>query len=284
MSTSTILVVIDPTTDEQLALRRAEQIAVDRGSRLHLFCCDYLEDISQFSSKKDAKHSVLTENKQAMEALAKPLRKEGLKVSIESCWNQNWQESAVHASSRIGADLVIKSSSPHSPLERQLKKTSDYTLLRQSPCAVLLVKDDAPWMEQTLVAALALDTDDSEHNRLNNAIMNKAQKLAQATQSKLHIVAALENRADLADALKILDDNEDASHEELVSRRFGIDESRIHIEKGNARDIIIKTARELRADALIIGTVARRGISGALLGNTAEKILDQLEMDILVIN
>lgn len=284
MSASTLLVVIDPTVDVQIALQRAEQIAVDNSAKLHLFCCDYLEDISQYSSKKDAKHSVLTENKQAMEALASPLRKEGLKITTESCWNKNWQESAIHACTRIGADLMIKSSSSHTLLERKLKKTSDFTLLRQSPCAVLLVKNGAPWMEQTLVAALALDTEDPAHHRLNNAIMTQAQRLAQATQSTLHIVAALENKSDIADALKIVDSDEEQSHEELISARFGIDESRIHIEKGKARDIITKAASQLRADALIIGTVARQGIPGVLLGNTAEKILDQLEMDILVVN
>lgn len=33
----------------------------------------------------------------------------------------------------------------------------------------------------------------------------------------------------------------------------------------------------------VIGTVARTGISGALIGNTAEVVLDQLSGDVLVL-
>ncbi|MBR9912170.1 MAG: universal stress protein [Gammaproteobacteria bacterium] len=285
MVSATLLVVIDPTTSEQKALKRAEQIAVDSCGRLHLFCCDYLEDIGEFSSRKAAKHTLLQENREALEALAAPLRAEGLEVTTEAYWNQDWQESVVRACVRVGADLVIKSSMYHSRLQRQLKKSSDYTLLRKSPCATLLVKDSAPWMEQTLVAALALDANDGEHETLNSAIMKEAQRLAQATQSQLHIIAALEHRSDAADALQLLqDDDDELSNEAAVGARFGVDPERVHIKKGNPRDVIIEMASELRADALIIGTVARRGLRAALLGNTAEKVLDQLDMDILVVN
>ena len=39
----------------------------------------------------------------------------------------------------------------------------------------------------------------------------------------------------------------------------------------------------MRAAVTIIGTVARTGISGALIGNTAEVVLDALESDVLVL-
>jgi nucleotide-binding universal stress UspA family protein len=38
------------------------------------------------------------------------------------------------------------------------------------------------------------------------------------------------------------------------------------------------------ADVLVIGTVAQRGITGKLLGNTAEKILVKTDCDLLVVN
>lgn len=47
--------------------------------------------------------------------------------------------------------------------------------------------------------------------------------------------------------------------------------------------LIPHTAHELQAALTIIGTVARTGISGALIGNTAEVVLDALESDVLVL-
>ena len=38
------------------------------------------------------------------------------------------------------------------------------------------------------------------------------------------------------------------------------------------------------SNLLVIGTVARTGIVGRVVGNTAEKILDQTESDVLVIS
>ena len=43
------------------------------------------------------------------------------------------------------------------------------------------------------------------------------------------------------------------------------------------------TEKKYDAVVTIIGTVARTGISGALIGNTAEVVLDSLEGDVLVL-
>lgn len=284
MVPTTLFVVIDPTTDSQRALKRAEQLAVDTSARLHLFCCEYQEDLSQFNSRKDAKHDVLQRTRELLESLAAPLRKEGLAVTTEAYWNQDWQSSIIRAASRIGADLILKSSQYHSYLQRHLQRTSDFTLLRKATCAVLLVHDDQPWVEQRLLAAVTLDTDDPEHDLLNNEIITEAQRLAKSTQSQLHCVTAIDPAADLADVLKLLEDDTLTSHEDKISERFGIAPERVHIERGQADEVISHTARDLRVDAVIIGTVARKGVKAMLLGNTAEKILDRLEMDLLVVN
>jgi universal stress protein E len=40
--------------------------------------------------------------------------------------------------------------------------------------------------------------------------------------------------------------------------------------------MIAIVAEGLRADLVVMGTIARTGISGLIIGNTAESILDQL--------
>lgn len=47
--------------------------------------------------------------------------------------------------------------------------------------------------------------------------------------------------------------------------------------------VIPQVAQQLDAAVTVIGTVARTGLSGALIGNTAEIILDALECDVLVL-
>jgi nucleotide-binding universal stress UspA family protein len=56
-----------------------------------------------------------------------------------------------------------------------------------------------------------------------------------------------------------------------------------HLPKGPAKKVIASMAAELRADLVVMGTVARTGISGLIIGNTAEAILDQLTCSVLAI-
>jgi nucleotide-binding universal stress UspA family protein len=44
-----------------------------------------------------------------------------------------------------------------------------------------------------------------------------------------------------------------------------------------------KLAEEINADLVIMGTVARSGIAGILIGNTAENVLSQLQCSVLAI-
>jgi len=47
--------------------------------------------------------------------------------------------------------------------------------------------------------------------------------------------------------------------------------------------VIPYLAHQLPAAVTILGTVGRTGLSGALIGNTAEVVLDALESDVLVL-
>ena len=62
----------------------------------------------------------------------------------------------------------------------------------------------------------------------------------------------------------------------------GVDEAHIHIKKGATADVIRDVAAELDVDLIIVGTVARDGIKGRVIGNTCERLLDQTHSDILV--
>jgi nucleotide-binding universal stress UspA family protein len=57
----------------------------------------------------------------------------------------------------------------------------------------------------------------------------------------------------------------------------------LHMPKGLARKEIPQLARQLQADCIVMGTVARIGIPGFFIGNTAESILDQLECSVLAV-
>ena len=64
---------------------------------------------------------------------------------------------------------------------------------------------------------------------------------------------------------------------------FAISPAHLQIEEGPADVLIPYTAKRLNAALTILGTVARTGLAGVLIGNTAEGVLDALDSDVLVL-
>jgi nucleotide-binding universal stress UspA family protein len=56
-----------------------------------------------------------------------------------------------------------------------------------------------------------------------------------------------------------------------------------HLVKGSARREIPALAKQLEVDLVVMGTVARTGIPGLIMGNTAEAILGQIDCSVLAI-
>ncbi|AGN11339.1 universal stress protein [Simiduia agarivorans] len=286
MASKQILVVIDPLTDDQLALTRAVHLAADLDASLRLFCCCYLteEEMASYNSRKDAKHSHMAETSAWLNELAAPLKAQGLEVDCEAVWNQQWEVMVVQAAARVGAHLIVKSSFQHSAMTRRFARTSDVYLMRTASCPVLLVKSDDAWQNNIILAAVSLDaSDDDAHGVLNNRILNYAHRLAKATEGELHLVSALENTPDLSAIFSSLEDEPEAP-DEIAAQRFGVPISRMHVKPGNPKAAITEMAQTLHADVVIIGTVARTGLAATLLGNTAEKVLDAMDTDVMVVS
>ncbi len=81
--------------------------------------------------------------------------------------------------------------------------------------------------------------------------------------------------------------NLDVLVDEIISKlgRNAIEylKPKAHLPKGSPRKEIPAFADEIEADLVIMGTVARTGISGFFIGNTAESILNQINCSVLAI-
>jgi len=75
---------------------------------------------------------------------------------------------------------------------------------------------------------------------------------------------------------------------ENLSERIGPDayqklSPNLHLPQGNAQKLIPEMAASRQTDLVVMGTVARTGIPGIIIGNTAEAVLDQLECSVLAV-
>ncbi|MNH24676.1 Universal stress protein E [compost metagenome] len=75
-------------------------------------------------------------------------------------------------------------------------------------------------------------------------------------------------------------------HEDLLREHadhFGINHMWTKVAEGLPEEVLPDMADELKATLMIMGCVGRTGLSAALLGNTAEHVVDRLNCDILIL-
>ncbi|MGC5699175.1 universal stress protein [Pseudomonas sp. NFXW11] len=269
-SIRSILVVIDPTPGESLALKRAKLIAGVTQAHLHLLVCD-----------KKHEHSAL------LSVLKSSLSGEGYSVTTEQAWNESLHETIIDVQQAEGCGLVIKQHLPDSPLKKALLTPADWKLLRYCPTPVLLVKSATPWSGGVVMAAIDVGNLDGEHRALHASIVDHGFDIASLAKAQLHVISAHPSpMLSSADPVFQLKETIEARYREACQAfqaEFDIDDAHLHIEEGPADVLIPHMAYKLGAALTIIGTVARTGLSGALIGNTAEVVLDALDSDVLVL-
>lgn len=266
-----ILVVLDPEHAHSRALTRAKLIAGVTNARLHLLMCD-----------KKKEHSAL------LSLLVSQLHDDGFdNVTSEQKWQDTLHDSIIAVQEAEGCQLVIKEHRPDNPLKKALLTPSDWKLLRQCPCAVLMVKTERPWSGGVILAAVDVGNHDEAHRLLHSSIVDHGFRIASLAKGSLHVISAhpspMLSAADPVYQLK--ETIEQRYREECAAfqAEFGISDERLHVAEGPADVLIPYTANKYDAVVTVIGTVARSGITGALIGNTAEVVLDSLECDVLVL-
>ena len=139
----TLLVVYDPTREEQPALERAANIAETIQASAHLFACIHYDTAKSADQSGEIQH-LITEQQAVLDDAAASLKERGIDVITEVEWDKDWYHAVVRAALRHDADMVLKSSFRHFAGKRTLKKTSDWIVMRECHCPVLLVKIREP--------------------------------------------------------------------------------------------------------------------------------------------
>jgi universal stress protein E len=297
-----VLVVVDPTASFHPAIERAAWLARSAPSILELFICDYSSQLADsrgdgIPAAAEARAALLARHKARLEQLAGPLAAQGLKVDIDSRWDYPLHDGIVRKAVDFGADFVVKDTHFHSVLKRSIFSNTDWSLIRNCPCPLLLVKPRPPGQRPCFVAAV-----DPLHERdkpadLDHKILRTAGSLAKALGGELHVFHAFDIAAalavstdsmtmpialpvrELADAMR----TEHTDAVDALCAAHAVPADHIHVHQGGTRELLMTLTEQLRADVVVMGAVSRSGLKGLFLGNTAEDVLDRLHCDLLIV-
>lgn len=262
-----IFVVFDPTRSDQPALERAGNIAREIGGEVHVYVAIHA-DLAKSVDKPAEISRLLATQRQRLNTAVLSLRGRGVPVSTEVEWDKDWYSAVVRAVQRNGADVVLKSSHKHSTRERFLNRTSDWTLIRQCRCPVLLVKEGPQRESRRVLAAVDIRAANESYEKLNRHIIDFSQHFLENRGAEVHFINAFEDLGAFPDRNALL-------------KSCGVSSDRIHIQLGEPGEVIVRGAHELDASLVVVGNLARSGLSAAISGNTVEKVLDKLDCDVL---
>jgi universal stress protein E len=292
-----ILVVVDSSQSEQIALKRALELADQTGAKLHLV--DLVKDVSLtfrlLSRDYTHIHTLLVQEKQVgVQKLVDLCKAHGVEATGEVLEGISSQLT-IDAARRFEADLIIRGAKGAHSLETGSLGASAQKLLRNLPCSVWLAQAEHEVECKSIVAAVDASPDDAAHAKLSRRILQIGQQLAVRERGKLHVCYVwglygsemLKHRLPESEYEMLVAHNRKQhteSFEKLLSEfELHATSPNAHILEGEPSSVIPTLCEEQQADLLICGTVARHGISGLLLGNTAERIIRRVDCSILAV-
>jgi nucleotide-binding universal stress UspA family protein len=294
-----ILYVSRGTTDETESARQALGLARHESAELHTLVVGPTlpGDLAFYDSNYRASLSQRAETSLANAGVALRMDPEAVSFTPEVELGKPQAEHIVRRVLRNAHDLVIKQASSGANSEED--RALDFQLLRLCPCPVWLSRPIARAPADIRVG-VAVDPQSLERagGDLARRLLQVARALSDALSGELHVISTwsyeLESTLRMSPLLKVADDlvdravaTADRDHRKALDVRIGesgIDgRIRIHRARGSAVQVIPKLIDELQIDILVIGTLARSGLSRFVIGNTAESVLQDVQCSLVAI-
>ena len=291
--------VKEPSTTGSAAIAKGVELARATGASLELFhaitAAVPAEMLSHGKRRlADIEREIRDRHIVALERPTGRLRSRGLRVSAAAEWDFPPHEAIVRRALRAKADLIVAGQHKGWRTLPWLLHLTDWELLRLSPVPVLLVKSRRAYRRPVVLAALDPGHAFAKSTGLDAEILHMAAVVAEALGGRLHAMHAysaaprMPMHVEVVDAGLLDQARRVAEREARASfarelRNTDIPPSRRHLVERDAIDAIPRVARRLRADMVVMGAVSRSGLRRAFIGNTAERVLDRLACDVLVV-
>lgn len=299
-----VLAVMDPADEEGVALARAARLAESLGAPLELFACEFDQAMegSHFhvtERVEAARDACVASSREWLETLAEPLRQRGLRVVSNAVYANPRHEAIARRVLQAHATLVVMRTGHHPWLARATLGAADWQLIRICPAPLLLARGREWPATPRLLAAVDPSHQDDRHALLDHAILDQVEQLVKSLDAEAWVahcvlsMASLESTATLGMMPEALGSSPEEYAGELMrelraaalrllqDRR--IPEDRLRVMEGRPEKQLPRLVEELEIDVLVAGGISRTRLAQVFIGGTAERLLDRVNCDLLVV-
>ncbi len=304
MSRSTVMFAVStPQEAGPIEAAKVAHIAKVLDAQLELVHCvfdSHATQQSEFAPERTEEQiqKLVFEAQSALEHLADQFRSLGVPTKFSVRWDHPAHAGIVRQVLRHTPRLLIAQSSPHEPLARALLSHTDRSLIETCPSPLLLLKTRRPYsVPPLLIAAVDPGHAHDKPAALDEHILETASLFTEALSGKLlvfHARTPWEEALRVDPQLRDLPEYQDEDfHRDYLDRvdasvvdlaeRHGLTPEQVHVEDGHAAALLPHYAATINADIVVMGAVSRSRLRRLLIGHTAERVLDALPSDILIV-
>ncbi len=296
-SLSTILVIIDPTVLHDHVIDKAKVLACRTKAKVELFInCQVIGKGASYYTL-----DIETANNEAIKKGSRDLQKlliNGLKsefssleipVSIDLCQEEDLPQSILSKVEKIQPDIVLKSTHRHNVLRQTLITNTDWQLIRMCSVPLLLIKPYGWHKSGRVVAAVDPLHGNSGQVTLDDRLIATAEYIAELVDQQPSVFHAYycpefggQNMDQKSPQRRDVRMQHNRQMYDLLSRH-NVDPEFVKIVNGDTKTEMMRYLDHVGANILIIGALARNTLERIVVGSTAEKILDNISCDLLIL-
>lgn len=233
---------------------------------------------------------------QKLEKLASRAELRGLDVSTTVRCDYPVQDALVREAMACHARMLVVATRGQGRVARLFLSNIDWDLIRNCPCPLWLSKSTGLNSRAPVLAAVDPLHSHAKPSMLDDIIVAQAVEAAGGKPDKVVLCHAFELPQGVPANSPIeaywiaLSQEEQRAHVENLKqalarlrKKAGIPEENLLLVRGNPIAQLPKLANEQGASVVVMGAVSRRGLQRVFIGNTAERVIDGLDCDVLVV-
>lgn len=218
----------------------------------------------------------------SMQGMVDRLSEQGYTISSGVGWAFPRYQAIVKEAQDFNADLVIQHCRAYAKIEHHHLTNDSWQLVRNCPIPLLLVKDKE-WADPVvLVAAVDPMHSHKKPKDLDNQIIEAATSTGEQLGGDFHVVHAYAESARPFAAAGTIKQEHTAAFNELLAG-YNIDEANQHLIDETPIYALQHYSEEINSDIIVMGAVSRSRFAEALIGSTAEQVLDYVKTDLLIL-
>ena len=296
-----ILAIVEPDSLPQEVVRRATWLAGLYDCEIELLLCDpdigpLGESLFLSSAAGEIKERIRAAQDEILDELAAIPRDAGVSVNTEILEQRPIAEGILDRAMAIEPRFVIKGVEYHSVAERSIFVDTDWQLIRGCMYPLWLVKPYEMHDEMRIVASVDPTHSHDKPAALDQVIVNAANDIAKRANGDVHLLHTYNRLIGVGNEatftfkpiilpIEELDEKIQKEHREqldALADANNFDADHVHQLPGKTSEILPAFVRAHNMDLVVMGAMARWGIKRAIIGSTAERVMDMLPCDVLI--